>query len=100
MEKGADAVATIWKSLTKEQKSKLESHFAICGESAKAYDAQNALEAVTEDNLSKLNELLSKVETLLTPEETADIKRIADNKETASYDKAIKFLTSKIPAND
>jgi len=43
-EKGAEALTILWKSLTKEQQKniKLISHFALCGESAKAYDAQNS----------------------------------------------------------
>ena len=39
-ENGVDSVKELWSTLDKEQKEKLKSHFAICIESAKAYDKQ------------------------------------------------------------
>jgi hypothetical protein len=43
-EKGVDELTKLWKSIPKELKSniKLISHFALCSESAKAYDKINA----------------------------------------------------------
>lgn len=41
-EKGVAELTKLWETLTKEQKIKLKNHFALCGESAKAYDAMNS----------------------------------------------------------
>ena len=51
-----------------------------------------------EDNkLEVLTDLLKKTEQQLTDEEVTYTKRIIKEKETASYDKAIKYQTSKLP---
>ena len=51
-----------------------------------------------EDNkLEVLTDLLKKTEQQLSDEEVTYTKRIIKEKETASYDKAIKYLTSKLP---
>jgi len=52
-----------------------------------------------EDRFKVLSELYDSSQGL-TEDENTDIKRVIDNKETASYDKAIKFLTAKLPANE
>jgi hypothetical protein len=44
-----------------------------------------------------LTDLLEKTEQHLTDEEVTYTKRIIKEKESASYDKAIKYLTSKLP---
>lgn len=50
-----------------------------------------------DDKFSKLNELYAQAVFNLSPDEDTDIKRIIEAKEVNSYDKAIKFLQSKIP---
>lgn len=46
-----------------------------------------------------ISELFIKSESNLTEEEISNIKRIIQNKDITSYDKAITFLTSKLPKN-
>lgn len=60
-------------------------------------DVVSTIDADYEDvtKTDKINELLKLVE--LTDEEKDSINRIVKDKETVSYDKAIKFLTSKLP---
>ena len=60
-------------------------------------DVVSTIDAEYEDvtKTDKINELLKLVE--LTDEEKDSINRIVKDKETVSYDKAIKFLTSKLP---
>lgn len=97
-EQGTDALTQLWNSLTKEQKSKLKNHFALCGESAKAYDEMNNSNS-EESNINKLElltELFTKAEQNLTEEEKTFSKRIIDTKESTSYDKLETFLNSKI----
>ena len=98
-EKGVDALTELWKSIPKELKSDkgLKDHFALCGESAKAYDEQGKEEDDSETKLNAIQELYNKTESILTNDESVDINRIIKEKETASYDKAIKYLTSKLP---
>jgi hypothetical protein len=50
-------------------------------------------------SIEKINELLSNCKDDLEQDVIDSIQRIIDNKEKASYDKTIKFLTSKQPTN-
>ena len=95
-EKGREPLNDLWKSLSIEYRKniKIISHFAVCVESAKAYDAQNSDSEVV-DKLKLLNDLFQEVESSITEEEHLNISRIIESKETSSYDKAITFLTSK-----
>jgi len=97
-EQGTEALTQLWNSLSKEQKSKLKNHFALCGESAKAYDEMNNSnsEESNIDKLGRLTELFTKAEENLTEEEKTFTKRIIDTKEATSYDKLETFLNSKI----
>lgn len=97
-EQGVAALENLWNSITKDQQDKLKRHFILCKESAKAYEKQNSDDA--EGLLETITTLYSEVAQFLTTDEAVDINRIIDKKEVASYDKALKFLTSKQPKND
>jgi len=88
-EKGVVELTKLWESLTKEQKQniKLKSHFALCGESAKSYDAQN-LDDET-DKLEVLNRLFGEIEERLSPQDVAFIKKTIENADEKEYDKLI-----------
>lgn len=97
-EQGVQALTKLWESLTKEQKVKLKNHFALCGESAKAYDELNNTENenFAVDKYELLTELFNKAEENLSEEEKSFSKRIIYAKEATSYDKLETFLKSKI----
>jgi len=102
-EKGVAELTKLWETVPKELKSniKLTSHFALCAESAKAYDKINAGDEYdSEDKLTQLVDLFEKAKELIGAGENVQISSIIDNKETASYDKAIKLLTSKLPKDE
>lgn len=101
-EQGVESLTKLWESLTKEQKVKLKSHFALCGESAKSYDEMKNLdsEESTIDKNKLLTELFNKSEENLSEEEKSFSKRIIDTKEANSYDKLEMFLKSKIKTNE
>lgn len=89
-EKGYEALSVLWKSLTKEQQKniKLISHFALCGESAKAYDAQNSGDE--EDNpLEIIKSLFKELESKIEAGDCMVIQSVIDNQKTAEYDKII-----------
>jgi hypothetical protein len=90
-EKGVDALTNLWKSIPKELKSDkgLVEHFALCGESAKAYDAQN-LGVDDFDKLEKIVELFELKKSLITKESDIDfIKQVIETKDESNYDKVI-----------
>jgi hypothetical protein len=91
-EKGAVALTALWKSLTKDQQKniKLISHFALCGESAKAYDAQNSDES-GDDKIELIKKLYLEFPPLL--KEDADfIKNVIDSADEKNYDMVIHQL--------
>lgn len=96
-EKGRDALNELWKGLSLDHRKniKIISHFALCVESAKAYDSQNETDNDSVDKLKVLNDLALEVKDIISEEENTNISRIINEKEIASYDKAITFLTSK-----
>lgn len=96
-EQGEKALTDFYKTLTPElQKNiKIISHFALCKESAKAYDAQKESDDPETDKYVVLIDLLESKKTLLEDSDLTDIQLIVDEKQDAQYDKAIKFLKSK-----
>lgn len=53
-EQGVAGLTKIWNTLTPENQLKLKSHFAICKESAKAYDKQNSEITDTEEDKEQI----------------------------------------------
>ena len=89
-EKGYDALNTYWKSLSKEMKSniKLISHFGICSESAKAYDAQKS-DGEDFDKLEKIQELFELKKDKLGVADATFIEGVIESKDENQYDKVI-----------
>jgi hypothetical protein len=89
-EKGAVALTTLWNTLTKDQKRniKLISHFALCGESAKAYDAQNSHDA-SESPLGEMKSLFKELESVMDASSAMVVKTVIDNEASSEYDKVI-----------
>lgn len=97
-EQGTEALNSLYKSLHKDyQKNiKIISHFAVCKESAQAYDElNNPADDENEVTLEKLDKLFKSLKSSLTDLEIANCKRIIDNKEVNSYYNMNKFLTDK-----
>lgn len=91
-EQGTTALTTLWKSLTKEQQKniKLISHFAICGESAKAYDAQNDPSDENGDNpLEVIKTLFKQFESKIEAGDAMVIQSVIDNQTVSEYVKII-----------
>lgn len=88
-EQGTEALTSLWKSLTKEQKAniKLISHFTVCGESAKAYDAQKNPEE--DDLLGQIKSLFSELESKLDAGSSMVIQSVIDNKTESEYDRVL-----------
>jgi len=89
-ESGAEALTELWKSLTPIQKNnqKLKSHFALCGESARAYDAQKNSEDDF-DKLDKIIELLELKKDKISEDDLLFINLVIDTKDEPNYDKVI-----------
>lgn len=89
-EKGVDALTALWNNVPKELKSdqSLKDHFALCGESAKAYDAQNS-EGEDFDKLEKITELFELKKDLLGVGDSTFIQGVIDDKDEANYEKVI-----------
>ena len=89
-EKGYDELLKLWKTIPKELSSniKLISHFAICGESAKAYDDQN-IDGDDFDKLEKIQELFELKKQSLGVSDTTFIQGVIDDKDESNYDKVI-----------
>ena len=89
-EKGYVELMKLWESLTKEQKvnKQLRSHFALCGESAKAYDAQNS-DSEEENPLEIIKALFKELESKVGAEDSVIIQSVIDGSNTAEYDKVI-----------
>jgi hypothetical protein len=89
-EQGVDALTKLWNGVPKELKSdqSLKDHFALCGESAKAYDAQNVA-GEEFDKLEKIVELFEAKLESLNDEDKTFIQGVIDSKDEANYDKVI-----------
>lgn len=92
-EKGYAELMKLWESLTKEQKinKQLRSHFALCGESAKAYDAQN-YDPEEGNLLETIKTLFNELVPLIEAGDCMVIQSIIDNKKSAEYDKTLYLL--------
>lgn len=93
-EKGAVALTALWKSLTKDQQKniKLISHFALCGESAKAYDAQNSGDS-GDDKLESIKNLFSElIKGHLLKEDCDFIQNVIDSTDEKNYDMVLHQL--------
>lgn len=95
-EKGVDALTELWNSVPKELKAdkSLKDHFALCGESAKAYDAQNS-DSEEFDKLEKIQELFELKKEQLNEIDLAFIDDVIKFKKEVEYDKVIYQLTSQ-----
>lgn len=89
-EKGVDALTELWNSVPKELKSdkSLKDHFALCGESAKAYDAQNS-DSEEFDKLEKIQELFDLKKEQLGVADVTFIEGVIEAKDESNYDKVI-----------
>jgi len=89
-EKGTEALTLLWNSLTKEQRAspKLKSHFAVCGESAKAYDEQNKDNSELEP-LEELTSLFSELKEKIDPQQIDFIDQVINSKMSKEYEKII-----------
>jgi len=89
-EQGTIALTSLWKSLSKEHQKniKLISHFSICGESAKAYDAQNS-DSEEENPLETIKTLFKELEAKIEAGDCMIIQSVIDNQKTAEYDKVL-----------
>jgi len=98
-EQGAEALTNLWKSIPRElrENKELIGHFAVCGESAKAYDKQKA-EADNDGSLDSIfNELQTTFELVkeqIQADQFENIKRVIDQKETSAYEKTLSYLKS------
>jgi hypothetical protein len=98
-EQGADALTNLWKSIPKELRNNkdLIDHFAVCGESAKAYDKAKAEvdnDGSTESIYSELLTTFELIKETIPTYQFDNIKRVIDNKETSAYDKTLSYLKS------
>lgn len=95
-EKGVDALTELWNSVPKELKSdkSLKDHFALCGESAKAYDAQNT-DGNEFDKLEKIQELFESKKEQLGVADLTFIESVIADKDESNYDKVI-FQLNKL----
>jgi len=89
-EKGRDALNELWKGLSPEHRKniKIISHFALCGESAKAYDAQNSIDD-EESPLEVIKALFKELEPKIEAGDCMVIQSIIDNQKVEEYDKVI-----------
>lgn len=87
-EQGVDALTKLWELIPKELKPKLKDHFALCGESAKAYDAQNS-DSEEFDKLEKIQELFDLKKEQLGVADVTFIQGVIDCKDEQNYDKVI-----------
>lgn len=87
-DKGLESLMMVWDKMTTEQKEnpKLKSHFAICKESAKAYDRiskeseQNENDEYTQEQ-SRIREFILKAETLEELEQIEALETSEENRE-------------------
>jgi hypothetical protein len=98
-EQGADALTNLWKSIPKELRNNkdLIDHFAVCGESAKAYDKAKAEvdnDGSTESIYSELLTTFELIKETIPTYQFDNIKRVIDNKETSAYYKTLSYLKS------
>lgn len=96
-EQGADELTKLWKSIPKELRDKKEliEHFAVCGESAKAYDKAKAEADNDGSSESIYNELVTTFELIkesIPADQFDGIKRVIGQKETSAYEKTLSYL--------
>jgi DNA helicase HerA-like ATPase len=87
-ESGTEKLKELWESVPKELKSALKDHFALCIESAKAYESQSNDENEF-DKLEKVTELFELKKELLGVGDLNHIENVIQNKVVAEYDKVI-----------
>lgn len=99
-EQGVDALTKLWASVPKELKSdqSLKDHFALCGESAKAYDAQN-LDSEEFDKLEKIEGLFELKKEQLGVADVTFIEGVIKDKDEANYDKVI-YQLNKLKSDE
>ena len=88
-EKGYEALNELWKSLSPVHKKniKIISHFALCTESAKSYDAQNSDEEV--DKLEIIKALFESEKENCSVSDVNFIENVIKFKKESDYDKLI-----------
>ena len=89
-EQGYEKLNELWKSIPKELKANqsLKDHFALCTESAKAYDAQNSTDEES-NPLEVIKALFKELEFKIEAGDCMVIQSIIDNQKTDEYDKVI-----------
>lgn len=89
-EKGVDSLTALWNNIPKELKSdkSLKDHFALCGESAKAYDAQNA-ESNDFDKFEKIKKLFELKKEQLGVADKTFVEGVIESKDESQYEKVI-----------
>ena len=89
-EKGVAALSELWKSIPKEIKSNqsLKDHFALCGESARAYDAQKSDDEESSP-LETIKALFKEFESKIELEDSIAIQLVIDNQQSEEYDKVL-----------
>lgn len=105
-EKGVQALEDIWLGLTKDQQSKLKTHFTICKKSAEAYEEQNlSAENLPPDSVNPGAEAEDKrirrvTEAIQAADSLDDLKKVApgirldDTQLNALYEKKKSELTA------
>lgn len=90
-EQGEEAILNFWKTLTPEQQSniKIISHFTLCKESAKAYDAQKESDDSEDNPLESIKTLFKELESKVDAGDSAFIQSVIDNKTESEYAKVI-----------
>lgn len=97
-EKGVEELTKLWKTVPKELIPFLKDHFALCGESAKAYDAQNEADKEPENEndpfvqeQKRLTEFLNNVKNTSQLESLNDVELSKENQKLLNDVKA-KFI--------
>jgi len=90
-EKGHEALNLLWKAISAEHRKniKIISHFALCVESAKAYDIQNSGGEDEGNPLETINNLFKELESKIEAGDCMIIQSVIDNQKTAEYDKVL-----------
>jgi ABC-type dipeptide/oligopeptide/nickel transport system ATPase component len=91
-ESGLEALVKAFEALSKELQEKMKPHMGVYKASAKSYDEAKKQESSGDDLFDQLNGLYDRNKGGLSTAQDGDIKRIIDNKEVSSYQKAINIL--------
>jgi hypothetical protein len=88
-DKGVIELTKLWDSLTEDQRKsqKIKAHFALCKESAKAYDAQNLGDEV--DKLELIVSLFSETKPQMNEEDSTFVLTVIENVDFKNYDKVL-----------